>query len=394
MAEIKRYIHKDILERITSPSSFLQILIGPRQVGKTTLIRQIAKAWKGPKFIASADEGAQRSTEWIEFYWRKARVQTKPCLLALDEIQKISNWSETIKVLFDKDRKNKNLRVILSGSASLSLQKGLNESLAGRYELIRCPHWGFDECAKAFGWDLEKYLQFGGYPAAAELIGNTERWQNFMRDSIVEPVLGRDLQTLIEIQKPALLRQTFELAMHYPSQEISYQKLLGQLQDHGNAATIKNYLEILEGGFLLRKLQKFSAQPLRTKSSSPKIIPMAPALIHAFTNPSDIENSPEWFGRVFECAIGAHLSRLPGEIYYWRQEPFEVDFIHVNNGKITALEVKSGRNKNTTGLMKFLETHPDAEACIVNIENGAKFLKREATLKSLSELQNSLANTI
>lgn len=383
MTEFKRFIYAELLERMNHSSSFLQILTGPRQVGKTTLIQQLASTWDGAKILASADEVSPPNVEWIRFHWQRAREEKGLCLLALDEIQKIPGWSETVKTLFDQDRSKTNLRIILSGSASLSLQRGLTESLAGRYELLRCPHWGLDESTQAFGWDIRTYLKFGGYPAATELIGNSTRWQNFMRDSIIEPVLGRDLQALVNIQKPALLRQTFELVMAYPAQEISYQKLLGQLQNYGNAATIKNYLDLLEGAFLLLKLEKFALQVVRQKKSSPKILPLAPALIHAFTKPEEIDQNPEWYGRVFESAIGAHLSRIPGRLYYWRQQPFEVDFIHVEGRQITAIEVKSGRKKNQSGIMKFQALYPKAKCFILDLESGKDFLKKPASLENI-----------
>lgn len=383
---INRFFYRSLKNRLDQPNlPFLQVLIGPRQVGKSTAITQITRDWRGSTVFESADRVSPPNSEWIEFLWQKALEQPAPCLLALDEIQKVRGWSETVKILFDRDRHKSNLRVILSGSASLSIQKGLNESLAGRYELIRCPHWGLDESHAAFGWDLTTYLKFGGYPAAAPLIDQPERWQSFIRDGIVEPVIGRDLQAMINIQKPGLLRQLFELAVSYPAQEISYQKLLGQLQDRGNVATIRHYLDILAGGFLITTLEKYSKGVVTQKSSSPKILPMAPALIHAFINPMSIDNDPEWRGRVFEAAIGAHLKRLPAELYYWRDGTHEVDFVLTAGRDLYAIEVKSGRKKNYTGLQAFKKKFPDAKTIVIDWEFGKNFLSNIPTLKSLEQ---------
>lgn len=384
--EIQRFILSQLKARLAEPKlAFLQVLIGPRQTGKSTLIRQVADSWTGAKEIASADGLTTPGSQWIEFLWQKATEQSGPSLLAIDEIQKVAGWSEVIKILFDKHRHHPNLRVILTGSASLTLQSGLTESLAGRYEIIRSPHWGFDECSQAFRWDLPTYLKFGGYPAPAELISDVDRWRSIIRDGIVEPVLSRDLQSAVNIQKPALLRQLFALAMKYPAQEISYQKLLGQLQDHGNTATIRHYLDILKGGFLLETLEKFSGSAIRQKSSTPKIIALAPALIHAFSDPKEIDSDPEWRGRVFESAIGAHLLRTGCELFYWREGDREVDFVAAFGHELFAIEVKSGRRKRAHGIIEFKKRFPKVKTIIFDWESGGRFLKSPANKDAMIE---------
>ena len=370
--------------RVAEPKlSFLQVLLGPRQTGKSTLLHQVAASWTGSKEINSADGLTTHGPEWIEFLWLKATEKPGPTLLAIDEIQKVKGWSEVVKVLFDKHRHQFGLSVVLSGSASLSLQSGLSDSLAGRYEIIRSPHWGFDECHSVFRWTLSTYLKFGGYPAPADMISDIDRWRGFVRDSIVEPVLTKDLQSSVTIQKPALLRQLFGLAMRFPAQEISYQKLLGQLQDRGNTATIRHYLDVLKGGFLLETLEKYSGSIVKQKSSSPKIIPLAPALIHAFSDPRAIDLDPEWRGRVFEAAIGAHLLRTGCELFYWRDGDREVDFVADFGQDVFGLEVKSGRRKRSDGIIEFKKRFPHARTLLLDAEKGQKFLALPPSMKSL-----------
>lgn len=384
MKQIHRFMYKELNSRINAESlPFLQVVIGPRQTGKSTLIGQIAESWEGSKELASADGVVPHGPDWIAFLWEKAAEKPGTTLLAIDEIQKVRNWSEALKGLFDRDRHSNKLRVILSGSASLTLQRGLTESLAGRFELIRCPHWGLDESQSAFGWDLTTHLKFGGYPAAASLIESTERWTGFMRDSIIEPVLGRDLQSAVQIQKPALFRQLFALAMNYPAQEISYQKLLGQLQDRGNVATIKHYLDVLKGGFLIEILEKYSESGVVRKSSSPKLIPMAPALIHAFNDPSRIDSDPDWRGRVFEAAIGAHLVRSGCELFYWRDVNVEIDFVAKWGRKVFGIEVKSGRRKRMSGASHFKKQFPHAQLITLDWTSGRQFLSTTPTQEKL-----------
>lgn len=384
MLEIKRFFYPSLAARVQQPQlNFMQVLLGPRQIGKSTAIAQLADAWSGAKVIESADQLTPPKAEWIEFVWQRALEKKGTCLLVIDEIQKVKDWANVLKILFDRDRKLNKLRIVLSGSASLSLQSGLNDSLAGRYEVIRCPHWGLDESREAFHWDLPTYLKFGGYPSTAVFIDDVTRWRAFMRDSIIEPVIGRDLQTAVSIQKPALLRQLFELAMHYPAQEISFQKLLGQLQDEGNTATIKHYLEILAGGFLVATLEKYNGSAVRQKSSSPKILPLAPALIHAFTDPEKITLDSEWKGRVFESVIGAHLYRLPGDLMYWRDGNAEVDYVLKIDGHVIGIEVKSGRRKRQNGIIAFKKAFPKAHAVTLDWQFGEKFLSEAPNYKML-----------
>lgn len=260
------------------------------------------------------------------------------------------------------------------GSTSLTLKKGLSESLAGRYEIIPASHWDLGECREAFGWGIQDYLKFGGYPAAAELSRDIPRWQSFIRNSIIEPVLIKDILGLSAVNKPALFRQTFELAMAYPAQEISLQKLLGQLQESGNVTTIKHYLELFESAFLVKKLPKYSGSEVKKKGSSPKIIPLNTALIHAFRSPLDLETNGDWYGRVFESAVGAALTRSVGNLSYWRDGKFEVDFVLEVGGKIYAIEVKSGRKRASRGLELFLQRYPSSVPLVIDHDKGYRLL--------------------
>jgi predicted AAA+ superfamily ATPase len=241
--------------------------------------------------------------------------------------------------------------------------------LLGRYEIIRAHHWGLKECQEEFGWNQAQYLQYGGYPAAAALAGDAERWQRFMLDSVVEPVIARDISFVREIAKPALFRQALSLVMQHPAMELSYQKILGQLQDHGNATTIKSYLETLEHAFLIKILTKFSTRAITTKSSSPKIFPLCPALISAFSGASRTLQDPESRGRVVEAAIGAQLSQLfPEGLFYWRDGHNEVDFVVASEQQLFAIEVKSGRKKRRDGVAAFKKNFPQALGFILSEE--------------------------
>ena len=373
----KRKLYHQIIERLDESLPFMQAIIGPRQVGKSTLMEQVAQAIPIPATLVSCDQPSNKDFRWLEMVWNREAAHRQPRLLVIDEVQKVADWSETVKRLFDRDKNSSKLKIVILGSASLSIQKGLSESLAGRFELNLAHHWSFAECSDAFGWDLMTYLKLGGYPGAAILKDDTDRWQSYVLDSIIEPVISKDLQGIIQIRKPSLFRQTFDLAMHYPGQEISYQKLLGKLQDKGNAATIRNYLEILESAFLIRCLGKYSGSAIKVKSSSPKLLPMDTSLIHAYHEPSLIDSDPVHLGRVFECAVGAHLAKQGGSLYYWREGGLEVDYVWIYKEHKFAIEIKSGKMRNPRGLTAFVDKYSTFTPVVVELADGEELLSLE-----------------
>jgi predicted AAA+ superfamily ATPase len=338
--------------RLRQPRRFIQVLSGPRQVGKTTLVQQVIDRLDMPVRYASADEPTLRGHEWIAQQWEAARLQAGdgPAVLALDEVQKITGWSESVKRLWDEDtRARRGLQVVILGSAPLLVQRGLAESLTGRFEVLRLGHWAFAEMRDAFGFSLDQYLYFGGYPGAAPLIGEPQRWARYVIDSLIETTISRDVLLLTRVDKPALLRRMFELGCRYSGQVLSYTKMLGQLQEAGNATTLAHYLDLLAAAGLVQGLPKFAGQTVRQRGSSPKLQVLNTALLTAPSGLSfqDARADRTFWGRLVESAVGAHLANAAAsggfELFYWRERNREVDFV-VRSGRLTtAIEVKSGR---------------------------------------------------
>ena len=373
----KRAEYHKIKSRLEEPRRFIQVLLGPRQVGKTTVVKQVLKDLETPFQLFSADNVPATNGAWIANCWAAARSLMegkgmKSLILIIDEIQKIQNWSEVVKKEWDDDTFNdREIKVLLLGSSRVLLEKGLSESLAGRFEEIRMSHWSYPEMKECFGFSLDQYLFFGGYPGAASLIDDEERHQQYIQSAIVEATINKDILMDSPINKPALFRQTFELGASYSGQILSLNKMVGSLQDAGNTATLAGYVNLLDESGLLCGLQKYSIDMARRKASAPKFQVYNNALRMVFS-PFNFEQSVldrrEW-GHVFESGIGAHLVSQAFvhrfDVFYWRERSDEVDFILRKKGRIVAVEVKSNAEKSTAGLNKFREMFKPHAAFIV-----------------------------
>lgn len=380
---------KLLLDRLKEKPKFIQILAGPRQVGKTTLVQQIAATLGDRVLYAAADLPTAPTTQWVEQQWARAiaqisansssgKRQTQPFVLILDEVQKIPRWSEAVKALWDQRLQSdgEQLHLVLLGSSQFLMQEGLTESLAGRFELIRLPHWSFTEMRQAFGFDLNDYVCFGGYPGPAGLISSPDRWIRYMQDAIVEPTVSRDVMSLARIDKPALMRSLMQLGCAYSSQMLSYQKVMGQLQDAGNTTTLANYLHLLSAAWMVTGLQKYAGDQARSRSSSPKFQVFDVALQSSqmedaigMAGPNAAREHPETWGRLVESAVGAHLLNTanPGmQITYWRERNKEVDFVVSHQSRLLAIEVKSGRKTRApSGLMDFQGQFPRSNVLLI-----------------------------
>jgi predicted AAA+ superfamily ATPase len=357
-----------LARRLAEPRRFIQVVAGPRQVGKSTLVQQVIGDLDIPARYASADEPLLRGDAWIAQQWDAARDPAREgdrrgAVLVLDEIQKIPGWSETVKRLWDEDtRRRLPLRVVLLGSAPLLVARGMSESLAGRFEVLHLPHWSYGEMRDAFGFSLDQYLWFGGYPGAAPLVGEPERWRRYIADSLIETSVARDVLLLTRVDKPALLRRLFDLSCRYSGQVLSYTKMLGQLQDAGNTTTLAHYLDLLAGAGLVCGLQKYAGDAARSRGSSPKLQVLNTALLATASGlPLDEARADRAFwGRVVESAVGAHLANAAAsgdcELFYWRERNVEVDFVVRSGRRVLAIEVKSGREREMpVGLSAFAQ---------------------------------------
>lgn len=378
-------------KRLKEKKLLIQVITGPRQSGKTTLATQLTRKIEIPFSIVSADGVPSSSVSWIEQQWEAARLKLKSSgsdsyLLIIDEIQKIHNWSELIKKEWDKDRVNElNLKILILGSSTLLIDKGLNESLTGRFEMIRLPHWSLNEMHEAFGFTPEQYVYFGGYPGAAPFVHDEVRWRDYIFNSIIETTISKDILQLTTIQKPVLLKNLFELACSYSGEVLSYTKILGQLVDAGNTTTLAHYQNLLSQVWFVAGLQKFSGKKVLVKSSSPKWIAYNTSLNSVYSGESfaEIKNQLDRWGRRIEQTIGSYLlnqSRLSNfNLFYWREGNNEVDFVIQKDKKIIAIEVKSGKAKFHTGLEIFKKRFNPFRTILVSDDSlpWTEFLKHK-----------------
>ena len=368
-----------LAERLAEPRRFIQIITGARQTGKTTAVMQALEKTALPQRFVSADDPALTSGEWLRNEWEQARSLAKrgEAILAIDEIQKIDNWSGIVKLLWDEDtRLGTPLKAVLTGSSSLLFQKGLSESLMGRFEVIFSTHWSYTECKEAFGYTLDDFLFFGGYPGAAALIKDEDRWARYIGASIVEPTISQDILMMEEVRKPALLRSLFMIGAGYSAQELSFTKLLGQLQDAGNTVTLAHYLELLDKANILTGLMKYSGNRIGTRKSSPRFMVFDTSLLSysSGTNRRSLLDNPADRGRLVESAVGAYLlaraKEESFEVYWWRERGDEVDFGIEKGEHLTAIEVKSGRVKNAGGGLVFKKLYPGALSLVAGGPNA------------------------
>ena len=414
MSSFQRTQISTLLSRLREVPKWLTVVAGPRQIGKTTLVRQALAQIDLPSRYLSIDapeptalplpaalpsddpEDAVpisdvRDTAWLARQWERARVEAKRSergfVLVFDEIQKIPNWSETVKGLWDADRhEGLPLHVVVLGSAPLLMQRGLSESMLGRFETIRLPHWSFAEMSEAFGFDLDHYIYFGGYPGAASLIREQRRWREYILGSIIEPNIERDILAMERVDKPALLKRLFEFGAEMSGQILAYDKMLGQIQDAGNTTTLARYLDLLSKAGLLTGFGKYAGGAYRRRASSPKLNVLNTALmsVHSGYTFEEAKADRSFWGRLVESAVGAHLFNTGTpevRLHYWRERSLEVDFVLEHGRKLVALEVKSGSHRgNTAGMEEFATRFSPQRSLLVG-EGGvpiAEFLSTSA----------------
>lgn len=362
-----------LIDRLSEPPERLIAVFGPRQTGKTTAARQaLASVEHASWYVAVDDPGSQavpspsaghvgdaaaysgpRDVRWLTGLWKNSRRRAwrsdRGFVLVLDEIQKIPGWSDAVKGLWDADRSEAcPLHVVVLGSAPLLMQAGLNESLAGRFEPIRFTHWSYLEMSEAFGLDLDRYIYFGGYPGAVPYMHDQRRWSTYVRDGLVEPIIERDVLAMTRVDKPSLLKRLFEVGALYSGQVLSYNKMLGQLQDAGNTTTLTRYLKLLADAGLLTGLSKYTNRPVSARASTPKLNVLNTALMSVASGYGfeEARSDRAFWGRLVESAVGAHLlnTAAPGtEVRYWREGNHEVDFVLERGPRAVGTEVKTGR---------------------------------------------------
>ncbi len=381
MKTFERFHLQILRKRIEDePKRFIQVIYGPRQVGKTTLVRQLLNQTELPWHYSSADGVAASDSVWISQQWEAARLicrrhEKNRAILVIDEVQKVENWSEQVKKEWDRDQASDiELYVILLGSSRLLLQQGLTESLSGRYESIFMGHWSYSEMKEAFGFSPEEFVWFGGYPGSADLIGDESRWKQYVRDSLIETTISKDILMMTRVDKPFLMKRLFELGCEYSGQILSYNKILGQLHDAGNTTTLSHYLHLLDTAGLLGGLNKFSPNIIRKRASSPKFQVYNTALISA-QHPEpfeEVRNRPAEWGRWVESSVGAHLlnSGLNSgiDVMYWRHSNDEVDFVLQKGEQVIGIEVKSGRRKYSGGMQAFSDKFSPKKVLLIGDE--------------------------
>jgi len=348
----------------------IQLLAGPRQVGKTTLLLELAERHGDAAIYAAADGPEATLPGFWERLWARAADTASTqghAVVLVDEAHLLHDWASHLKGEWDRLRRRKlPIHVVATGSSALRIAAGARESLAGRFEQITLTHWSAASLAEMFGVKprtaVDLLIKMGSYPGAFELRGDLARWSAYVRDAILEPAIGRDIVALAAVRKPALLRQVFGVCVSSPSQIVSLQKIQGQLQDPGALETIAHYLTLLEQAFLVAALGKHAASPARQRAAPPKLITLNNALLAVVDSRGapDRSTDPRRFGAWVENACLAHAWNSGQRVTYWREQPLEVDGVLEGSWGSWVIEVKTGSatNPELRGIAEFTRRHP------------------------------------
>lgn len=368
-------------------STRIQMLTGPRQVGKTTILLELAEDFGARAIYRAADVEEVSAPGWWTLQWERAvrMARTGKTLLIVDEIHSMPYWARRIKVAFDEVCREKlPLQIIISGSAALPITTGARNELAGRFELLTLRHWTVRDLIEVFQLPLEEaaevYVRYGAFPGELTRRHDYARWREYIIHAILDPALNSDLLLLNQIQKPAILRQLSSIASAQPSEIISLQKLAATLQEKGTLPTISHYLSLLGEAYLLATLDKYSEREVRRRASPPKLVPLSNAFLTAYsdTEPPTAMQNPEKWGHWLENACIAAAVNAGYQVSYWRSEPYEVDMVVTGQNDNWAIEIKSGgfATRDLHGLMTFIERYRDFRPLIIGEENSRATAER------------------
>lgn len=378
-----------LLQRLAEPApSRIQLLAGPRQVGKTTLLLELAEKLGSVAIYVAADGPEASLPGFWERLWARAESCAKAdgrAVVLLDEAHVLHDWATRLKGEWDRLRRRRlAVQIVATGSSALHLGLGSRESLAGRFERIVLSHWSAASLVDVFHVDpgdaAEMLVRMGAYPGAFAYRDDLDRWAAYVRDAILEPAIGRDLLALAPVRKPALLRQVFAVCASSPAQIVSLQKIQGQLQDPGAIETVAHYLALLEEAFLVAPLVKHSLKTARRRAAPPKLVTLSNAFL-AITHPHgmpDREREPARFGMWVENACLAFAWNAGQRVSYWREEPFEVDAVIEGNWGKWAVEIKTGAVSpaDLRGLTEFTRRYTDYRPLVLCDANQGDAVER------------------
>lgn len=381
-------VKERLTERLDEPApGRVQILTGPRQVGKTHILLDSAARWRESALYLAADAPESSLPGWWELQWQRTLQMAGrgKSVLFVDEAHYLPQWSPVIKSAIDEVyRKKLPLHIVITGSATLPLGSGAREAMTGRFERIELRQWNPRDLAEAFSLDrdeaIECFIRFGSFPGGMSLISDIPRWKAYIRDSIIDPAVGRDILMREQVRKPALLRQIFAVCTGHPSEILSLAKIAGALSDAGTLETIAHYLGLLEEAYLIASVRKYSAREVRRRSSPPKIVPLSNALTAASRSgdPPLPARDPAPWGRWVENACIAFAIGCGQKVHYWREEPLEVDFVLIGSWGKWAIEIKTGElgSRDMAGLLTFCRRWPEFRPLVLCEEDNSGTVSR------------------
>lgn len=371
-------IREEIRRRLAEPApALMQVLTGPRQVGKTTLLLEAADAWGEQAIYLAADAPDASLPDWWARNWQRAiaLAQRGPALLLVDEVHALPDWSRLLKTSFDEAKRLRlPLHFLLTGSSSLQVVGGARESMAGRFERLHLRQWTARDLVAGFGMSPEAaalhQVRHGAFPASVRLVREPERWRAYIRDAVIDPAIGMDILMLRPVRRPALLRQVLAVCLGHPAEVIALQKIVGSLTDAGGVATVAEYLALLEDAYLAAGLPKYAAAEVRRRATPPKLVTLSNALLGVGQDPPTPDGDPRRWGRWLENACLATALNSGHTVSYWRDRDLEVDMVVESPAGRWAVEVKGGdfTPRDLTALLTFTQRNPDFRPLVIGDE--------------------------
>lgn len=369
-----------LLSRLSLPSPAVQAVVGPRQVGKSTLIRQVLEKLEAPTVFLSCKSVQYRQTGWIHKEWEIARLLAKHhghCVIAVDDAQRLPGWAPLLCQLHKEDlEQQRDIRIVITGSSELELLQQLKDKFPQSHEVIRAGYWTYPEMRCAFNWGIEQYLFYGGLPRSGDEPSDDETWLNWIRELMFDNLLKEDVKAVAPAQNHEAIFDYFKVSSVHSGNIMSYAQLAQKLPFTVKPTTLANYQKVLSRAGISNGLARIQDGGEISRSGSPKLQLSSNAWLTGMMNSrfDKLRSQGVIWKQVFKSAVGAHLLNFAQEnaysVHYWFDRQHRVDFVLKKNDALVPIVVMPGDVKQgTDAIQAFAKNNAMPHAIILQAGN-------------------------